>query len=254
MTGHGLGGRVALVTGASAGLGEQFAHGLAAAGADVVLVARRTELIECVAAAVAGEHGTATLAVTADLTEETDVVAAVAAAIDRFGRLDVLVNNAGSLIAKPLVEQTLADWHAVIDANLTSAFLASREAARQMIAQGSGAIVNISSIFAFGALREFSEVAYYASKGGMISMTKALAVELGEHGIRVNAIAPGFFPTPMGAGITAELRERVLEPHTCLPSRPDNEWIRGAVCFLAGDEARFITGATLTVDGGWTAL
>jgi NAD(P)-dependent dehydrogenase (short-subunit alcohol dehydrogenase family) len=254
MTSYGLEGRVALVTGASAGLGEQFAHGLAASGADVVLVARRTELIERVAAAVEAEHGVGALAVTADVSREADVVAAVAAALERFDRLDILVNNAGSLIAKPLVEQTLEDWNQVMDANLTSAFLASREAARQMIAQGSGAIVNISSIFAFGAVREFAEVAYYASKGGMISMTKALAVELGEHGIRVNAIAPGFFPTPMGADIDQELRDRVLEPHTCLPSRPENEWIRGAVCFLASDEAKFVTGATLTVDGGWTAL
>jgi gluconate 5-dehydrogenase len=254
MTDYGLAGRVALVTGASAGLGEEFAHGLAASGADVVLLARRTELVEQVAAAVAEEHGVGTLAVTADVAREDDVVAAVAAAIERFGRLDVLVNNAGSLIAKPLVEQTLADWHEVMDANLTSAFLASREAARQMIAQGSGAIVNISSIFAFGALREFSEVSYYASKGGMVSMTKALAVELGDHGIRVNAVAPGFFPTPMGAGISQELRDRVLAPHTCLPAPPEREWIRGAVCFLASDEARFVTGATLTVDGGWTAL
>ena len=254
MAHYGLDGRVALITGASAGLGEQFAHGLAESGADVVLVARRTELIERVAAEVRERHGVRALAVTADVAREDDVVAAVAAARDELGRLDVLVNNAGSLISKPLVEQTLADWHEVIDANLTSAFLASREAARGMIQQGSGAIVNVSSIFAFGALREFPEVGYYAAKGGMLSLTKALAVELGDHGIRVNAIAPGFFPTPMGEGITQEMRDRVLEPRTCLPSRPDNEWIRGAVCFLASDEARFVTGATLTVDGGWTAL
>jgi gluconate 5-dehydrogenase len=254
MTHYGLDGRVALVTGASAGLGEQFAHGLAASGADLVLAARRTELIERVAAEIEERHGVRALAVPTDVSREADVIAAVELAVAELGRLDVLVNNAGSLISKPLVEQTLSDWHEVMDANLTSAFLTSREAARTMIEQGSGAIVNVSSIFAFGALREFPEVAYYASKGGMISLTKALAVELGDHGIRVNAIAPGFFPTPMGAGIDQELRDRLLEPHTCLPSRPDNEWIRGAVCFLASDEARFVTGATLTVDGGWTAL
>ncbi|HET6998567.1 MAG TPA: SDR family oxidoreductase [Solirubrobacterales bacterium] len=254
MAHYGLDGRVALVTGASVGLGEQFAHGLAESGADVVLAARRTELIERLAEELIERHGVRALAVTTDVAREQDVVDAVAAAVRGLGRLDILVNNAGSLISKPIVEQTIGDWHEVMDANLTSAFLASREAARVMIEQGSGAIVNVSSIFAFGALREFPEVSYYASKGGMISLTKALAVELGDHGIRVNAIAPGFFPTPMGAGISEELRDRVIEPRTCLPSRPDNEWIRGAVCFLASDDARFITGATLTVDGGWTAF
>ncbi|HEV7564181.1 MAG TPA: glucose 1-dehydrogenase [Solirubrobacterales bacterium] len=254
MAHYGLEGRVALVTGASAGLGEQFAHGLAASGADVVLAARRTELIERVASEIERLHGVRALPIATDVSREADVVAVVAAAVERLGRLDVLVNNAGSLISKPIVEQTLADWHEVMDANLTSAFLASREAARTMIEQGSGSIVNVSSIFAFGALREFPEVAYYASKGGMISFTKALAVELGDHGIRVNAIVPGFFPTPMGEGITPELRERVLAPHTCLPSPPDTEAIRGAACFLASDEARYVTGTTLTVDGGWTAM
>jgi NAD(P)-dependent dehydrogenase (short-subunit alcohol dehydrogenase family) len=254
MARYGLDGRVALVTGASVGLGEQFAHGLAESGADVVLAARRTELIERLAEELRERHGVRALAVRTDVAREQDVIDAVAVAVRDLGRLDILVNNAGSLISKPIVEQTIEDWHEVMDANLTSAFVASREAARVMIEQGSGAIVNVSSIFAFGALREFPEVGYYASKGGMISLTKALAVELGDHGIRVNAIAPGFFPTPMGAGISDELRDRVLEPRTCLPSRPDNEWIRGAVCFLASDDARFITGATLTVDGGWTAF
>jgi NAD(P)-dependent dehydrogenase (short-subunit alcohol dehydrogenase family) len=254
MPDYGLGGRVALITGASAGLGEQFAHGLAASGADVAVVARRTALVKRVAAEVREHHGVRSLALTADVADEREVIDVVATTVAELGRLDVLVNNAGSLISKPLLEQTTADWHEVMDANLTSAFLTSRETARQMIDQGGGAIINVSSVFAFGALREFPEVAYYASKGGMVSLTKALAVELGDHGIRVNAIAPGFFPTPMGAGISQELRDRVLEPRTCLPSRPRNEWIRGAVCFLASDDARFITGATLTVDGGWTAF
>jgi NAD(P)-dependent dehydrogenase (short-subunit alcohol dehydrogenase family) len=152
------------------------------------------------------------------------------------------------------VQQTLSDWRKVIDTNLTSAFLASREAAKVMIPRRSGTIVNISSIFAFGATREFPEVGYYASKGGIEALTKAMAVELGGHGIRVNAIAPGFFPTPMGADITQELRDSLIEPRTCLDSKPQNEWIRGALCFLASDEARFVTGHTLTVDGGWRAF
>ena len=253
MAHYGLNGRVALITGASVGLGEQFAHGLAESGADVVLAARRTELIERLAEELRERYGVRAIAVTTDVTRERDVIDAVAATTSELGRLDILVNNAGSLISKPVLEQTIEDWHEVMDTNLTSTFLASREAARVMVPQGEGTIVNVSSIFAFGALREFPEVGYYASKGGMISLTKALAVELGDRGVRVNAVAPGFFPTPMGADITQQFRDRVIEPRTCLPSRPDNKWIRGAVCFLASDDARFITGATLTVDGGWTA-
>lgn len=249
-----LEGRVALVTGASAGLGEQFAHALAEEGVDLVLAARRADRLDAIAEELQSRYGIRALATATDVANEADVVAAVARAVDELGRLDVLVNNAGTLVCKPLIDQTLADWHEVMDVNLTSAFVASREAARAMIRQGQGSIVNISSIFAFGALREFPEVAYYASKGGMVAMTKALAVELGDHGIRVNAIAPGFFPTPMGAGITQDIRDRVIDPRTCLESKPDLTWIRGALCFLASDEARFVTGATLAVDGGWMAF
>jgi NAD(P)-dependent dehydrogenase (short-subunit alcohol dehydrogenase family) len=257
---HPLAGRVAIVTGASAGLGEQFCRGLAEKGATVVLAARRLERLERLARELEDLHRRPALAVRADVAREDDVVALVDAAQSAFGRIDILVNNAGTVLAKPLVEQTLEDWHAVLDVNLTSAFVASREAARVMIAQRSGSIVNISSIFAFGATNEFIEVGYYASKGGIEGMTKALAVELGPHDIRVNAIAPGFFPTEMSAtgvygdGASArDLRERLIEPRTALPYHAQAEWIRGALCFLASDEARFVTGHTLVVDGGWMA-
>jgi gluconate 5-dehydrogenase len=254
MAHYGLDGRVALVTGASAGLGEQFAHGLAACGADVVLAARRGEHLERVATDLRSSYGARAVPVVTDVSRESDVIAAVRTAVDELGRLDVVVNNAGTLIAKPVVDQTLEDWQYVMDTNLTSVFVASREAAKVMIPQRSGSIINISSIFGFGATREFPEVGYYASKGGMIALTKALAVELGDHGIRVNAVAPGFFPTDMGKGISAELRANLIAPRTCLETRPDNEWIRGAVCFLASDDARWITGSTVTVDGGWMAF
>jgi NAD(P)-dependent dehydrogenase (short-subunit alcohol dehydrogenase family) len=251
---YGLKGKVALVTGASAGLGEQFAHGFASSGADVVLTARRVDLLEKVASDVRSEYGVRALVVRCDVSSEDDVVAAVGSCVDEFGRVDVLMNNAGTLVAKPLVEQTLDDWRTVIDTNLTSMFLFSREAARTMISQGSGSIINIGSIFGFAATREFTEVGYYASKGAVGAMTKAMAVELGSHGVRVNAIAPGFFPTPMGADITDELRARLIEPRTCLTSRPDNSWIRGAACWLASEDACFVTGQVLAVDGGWTAF
>jgi NAD(P)-dependent dehydrogenase (short-subunit alcohol dehydrogenase family) len=123
-----------------------------------------------------------------------------------------------------------------------------------MIPKESGCIINISSTFGLGAT-EFTEVGYYASKGGVIALTKALAVELGKHNIRVNSIAPGFFPTDMSieAIETDEIREKMIEPRTALPMLAKNEWIRGAVAFLASDDARYITGHTLAVDGGWLA-
>jgi NAD(P)-dependent dehydrogenase (short-subunit alcohol dehydrogenase family) len=249
-----LGGRVALVTGASAGLGEQFARGLAASGADVVLAARRGEELERIARDINDQHGVRALPVVTDVGREEDIIDAVGAATRRFGRLDILVNNAGCLVAKPLIEQTLEDWQLVMNVNLTSAFVASREAAKVMIPRGSGAIINISSAFAFGAAREFPEVGYYAAKGGMIMLTKATAVELGEHGIRVNAVAPGFFPTDIGAGIPKHVRDTLVNVRRALDHPAENEWIRGAVCFLASDEARYVTGTTLTVDGGWGAF
>jgi len=157
-------------------------------------------------------------------------------------------------IVKPLIEQTLEDWHTVMDVNLTSAFLATREAAKVMIPKKSGSIVNISSTFGFGGT-VFTEVSYYVSKGGLVTMTKALAVELGQYNIRVNAIAPGFFPTAMSIGAMEDkkLRETMIEPRTALPMLAKNEWIRGAACFLASEDAKYITGHTLAVDGGWLA-
>lgn len=253
MSRYDLDGRVAIVTGASAGLGEQFCHGFAASGANVVLAARREELLEQVAAAVRAEHGVEALVVRTDVARERDVVRLVETAARELGRVDVLVNNAGNLIAKPLLEQTLDDWSSVIDTNLTATFLASREAARFMVPRKSGSIINISSIFAFGAAAQFQEVGYYAAKGGIVSLTKALAVELGKANVRVNAIAPGFFPTPIATGVTDEVRKELIWPRTALPYTAENEMIRGAACFLASDDARFVTGETLVVDGGHLA-
>ncbi|MDF1538315.1 MAG: glucose 1-dehydrogenase [Candidatus Thorarchaeota archaeon] len=255
MVKYNLEGRVAVVTGASAGLGEQFAHGLAESGANVVLAARRLELLEKIANDIEQLYNITAIPVKTDVRNENDIISLVKTTVDQLGNVDILVNNAGLYIVKPLIEQTLEDWHKVMDTNLTSAFIASREVAKVMIPNKSGAIINISSVFGFGGTR-FPEVAYYASKGGMISMTKALAVELGEYNIRVNAIAPGFFPTNQSAEAfkSEDIRTNVIKPRTALPMFAENEWIRGAVCFLASDEAKYITGQTLAVDGGWLAF
>ncbi len=250
-----LEGKVAVVTGASSGLGEQFSHALAECGASVVLAARRSELLERLANELTDRHGVKTLAVETDVRREYDIVRLVARTVEEFGTVDVLVNNAGMYIVKPLVDQTLDDWRVVMDVNLTSAFLGCREAAKVMIPKRSGAIVNVASTFGFGGTI-FPEVSYYASKGGMVALTKALAVELGKSNIRVNALAPGFFPTAMSIGAITDdrIRETVIEPRTALPELAENEWIRGALCFLVSEDAHYVTGHTLAVDGGWLAF
>jgi NAD(P)-dependent dehydrogenase (short-subunit alcohol dehydrogenase family) len=260
VTRDGLQGRVAIVTGASDGLGKEFAAGLAEGGARVVVAARRAELLEETASELRDRHGVEVRAVPTDICDESSVTALIGETVDAFGSLDILVNNAGASLMKPLLQHTLADWHRVIDVNLTGTFLVSREAARVMVAKRSGSIVNISSVFAQGATREYPVVSYYASKGGVEGLTKALAVELGPHNVRVNAIAPGFFPSPMSTDMFAEselgdrLRRQVLLPRTALPSLPKGTDLRGAVRFLASDDSAFVTGHTLVVDGGWRAF
>lgn len=255
MVKYDLDGKVVIITGASQGLGEQFVHAFAESGAHVVLAARRNELLENIAAEVSKKYNTKTLVVRTDVGKENDIVNLVEQTVKEFGTVDILVNNAGMYIVKPLIEQTLEDWNTVMNVNLTSAFLASREVAKVMIPKKSGVIINISSTFGLRGTR-FPEVSYYTSKGGLVIMTKALAVELGEHNIRVNAIAPGFFPTPMSKGAfdDEKIRTTMIEPRTALPMFAENEWIRGAACFLASEDARYITGHTLAVDGGYLAF
>ncbi|MHA2424789.1 MAG: SDR family NAD(P)-dependent oxidoreductase [Candidatus Thorarchaeota archaeon] len=255
MVKYNLDGKVAVVTGASTGLGEQFAHGLAESGANVVVAARRMNLLEKVAKDVETQYGVKAIPIQVDVRNEKDIIRMIDTTVKKFDTVDILVNNVGMYIVKPLIEQTLDDWHTVIDVNLTSAFLASREAARIMIPKKTGSIINISSTFGFGATN-FPEVGYYTAKGGLVSMTKALAVELGKHNIRVNAVAPGFFPTDQSKAAfeDEEIRTHVIEPRTALPMFAENEWIRGAVCFLASEDAKYITGQTLAVDGGWLAF
>ena len=254
MVKYNLDGKVVVITGASAGLGEQFAHAFAESGAQVVLGARREKLLKKIASDVSEKYKVNALPVKTDVAVEADIIKLVDTAVEKLGTVDVLVNNAGMYIVKPLIEQTLEDWHTVMNVNLTSAFLATREVAKVMIPKKSGSIINMSSTFGFGGT-EFTEVSYYASKGGLVAMTKALAVELGKYNIRVNAIAPGFFPTAMSIGAMEDkdISNRMIKPRTALPMFAKNEWIRGGACFLASDDARYITGHTLAIDGGWLA-
>lgn len=255
MVNYKLDDKVAIITGSSAGLGEQFAHAFGSSGANVVLAARREDRLKSIRDEVSRNYGIKSLAIKTDMTKESDIIKLVARTTKEFGTIDILVNNVGMYVVKPLIEQTLDDWNLVISVNLTSAFLASREVAKVMIPKRSGSIINISSTFGFGGT-EFTEVGYYAAKGGMITMTKALAVELGKYNIRVNSIAPGFFPTDMSKGAMddEQIRKRIIEPRTALPMLAEKEWIKGTACFLASEDARYITGQILAVDGGWLAF
>ncbi|MFW9786088.1 MAG: SDR family NAD(P)-dependent oxidoreductase [Candidatus Thorarchaeota archaeon] len=254
MVKYNLDNKAVIITGASAGLGEQFAHAFAESGANVALGARREVLLKKIADDVSDKYGVKALPIKTDVTREVDIINLVDTTVKELGTVDVLVNNAGMYIVKPLIEQTLKDWNKVMDVNLTSAFLGTREVAKVMIPKKAGSIINITSTFGFGGT-EFTEISYYVSKGGMVTLTKALAVELGKHNIRVNAIAPGFFPTAMSieAMRDKKISDRVIRPRTALPMFAENEWIRGAACFLASDDAKYITGHTLAVDGGWLA-
>lgn len=201
------------------------------------------------------ELGAPGLAVKADVTDEADVSGMVASAVERFGRLDILVNNAGVATAGLPQELSLDDWKWVVDVNLTGVFLCAREAARAMIAAGSGGrIINIASILGAGASQPAPAPAYAATKGAVVNLTRDLAVHWAEHAIRVNAIGPAYFPSEMtggifeDAGILAEIEHR-----TPLGRVGRLEELKGPIVFLASDASSYVTGQTLYVDGGWTA-
>jgi hypothetical protein len=246
-----LAGRVAIVTGASSGLGAHFAATLADAGATVVAVARRAERL----AALAAAHP-AVEAVAADVSRDDECHATVAATLSRFGRVDVLVNNAGISDGPALAAEEDPDlFRRVVDVNLTACFVLAQACAAPMLAQGSGAIVNIASVHGLVGSSPNNQAAYAASKAGLVNLTRELALQWARHGIRVNAIAPGYFATeltePMMVGEDAGLGW--IKRNTPLRRAGELHELDGALLLLASDAGSYITGHTLVVDGGWTA-
>jgi 2-dehydro-3-deoxy-D-gluconate 5-dehydrogenase len=246
-----LKGRVAIVTGGNGGIGLGMARGLASAGANVVVVGRNAEKSHA-AVRELGKLGGEAIAVTTDVTDEAAVERMVQAARDRFGRVDILINNAGTNIRKSLHEYSLDEWHRVMNTNLTSAFLCSRAVYPGMKAAGGGKVINIGSMMSiFGA--SFSP-AYGASKGGIVQLTKSAAIAWAPDNIQVNAVLPGWIDTELTQGARREvpwLHESVLK------RTPARRWgsiddMAGVAVFLASPASDFVTGTFIPVDGGYS--
>jgi NAD(P)-dependent dehydrogenase (short-subunit alcohol dehydrogenase family) len=243
-----LSGKIALVTGASSGMGKATAIALAAQGAKVVAAARRFERLQELASGNAN-----IVPVKMDVTKRSEVDEGVAYAIKTFGKLDILVNNAGVLDYSPFLDLTEEAWDKVIDTNLKGYFYAAQAAAREMAKNKWGRIVNIASIASGGVGVGYPMISHYVtSKGGIIGFTEALAGELGPLGITVNAIGPGGVETEMTQGITDEQKQGMFAR---LPIKRlgKPEEIAAAVVYLVSEEAAYTTGATLYIDGGWLA-
>jgi 3-oxoacyl-[acyl-carrier protein] reductase len=242
-----LSGAVALVTGASSGLGRRFALVLAQNGASVVVVARRKERLEALAAEIEAAGGRA-LPVAADVGNRAEIARAFEAAQAKFGPVAVLINNAG--VAKPQSFLGMRDetWRETLDINLDAVVATAQEAARRMVAAGGGAIVNIASILSFGVQK--GNLAYAVSKAAVLQATRAMALELAPKGVRVNAIAPGYFSTEINADYLASPQGEAMARAVPMGRFGQEGELDGALLLLASRAGSFITGATIVVDGG----
>jgi NAD(P)-dependent dehydrogenase (short-subunit alcohol dehydrogenase family) len=247
-----LGGKVAVVTGAGRGLGKTIAVGLAQHGADVVVLSRTAAQVEKVASEITA-LGRKALALQVDTSRQDDVHRMVSRTLDAWGRIDVLVNNAGIDIIKPAVDYVEAEWDQVLDINLKGYFLCAQAVGRVMIEQRGGSIVMNSSIAASIGIPGL--VPYSSAKGGVNQLARTLAVEWAPHNVRVNVFSPGYFENVMqGAeNVHNEAKERHIREWTPLGRRGRGEELIGPVVFLASDASSYVTGNVLMVDGGWTA-
>ena len=246
-----LTGKTAIVTGTSRGIGVEMAEALAEAGASLMLCARRErELGE--RGAEFRARGFTVEAKACDVSKEEDIKAVVEAAIKKFGKIDILINNAGTSWGAMPEEMTRAEWQRVIDVNLTGCFLFAQAAGREMLKQNSGSIINIASIAGITSSANGTFYAgYVASKAGLIGLTRELAVSWGRRGIRVNAIAPGFFHSRL-ADKVIDIYERAIQENNAIPRIGESGELKGATVFLASDASSYITGQTIVVDGGMT--
>ncbi len=244
-----LDGRTVVVTGASSGLGERFARVLHAVGADVVVAARRAERLDALSAELPGSFP-----VTADLSLEDDRERLVQRALDRFGRVDVLVNNAGIGQKVAVEDESLETFRAAMELNVTALWHLSKLVAPSMIANGGGSIVNVASMLGHVAASPVKQAHYCASKGAVVNLTRELAAQWARKGVRVNALCPGWFRSEMTAGMEDdEGSQRFIAMMSPMPRMGHEHELDAALLLLAGPGSTFMTGQSVIVDGGWTA-
>lgn len=246
-----LTGKTAIITGGGRGLGEQIAEGLADAGANIVLCSRKKEACDVVASRLSESGVGEAIGLKCDVTSQEDIKNVVEETINKFGRIDILVNNSGATWGSPAVDMPIAAWEKVMNVNVTGTFLMSQEVGKHMIKQGSGKIINISSIAGLGGTDPMfmDTIGYNTSKGAVISFTKDLAAKWGRYNINVNSIAPGFFPTKMSKAIIENGNDYFMN-RTPLKRYGSNQDLKGAAVFLATAASDYITGDVLVVDGG----
>lgn len=245
-----LDGRTAVVTGASSGLGDRFARVLHAVGANVVLAARRLDRLEALAAELPGA-----LAVTTDVADSAARERLVAAAVERFGRVDVLVNNAGVGQKVAVEDESLDVFRDAIEVNVTAVWHLAKLCAAHMIPAGGGSIVNVASMLGHVASTPVKQAHYCASKGAVVNLTRELAVQWARKGVRVNAIAPGWFPSELTEDMWGdEASEAFVRRGAPIGRAGAEHELDGALLLLASDAGSYLVGQTLTVDGGWTAI
>jgi NAD(P)-dependent dehydrogenase (short-subunit alcohol dehydrogenase family) len=244
-----LDGRVAIVTGASSGLGDRFARVLHAAGARLVLAARRKDRLDALAAALPGS-----VVVAADLQEPDQREQVVAATLDAFGTVDILVNNAGLGKYLPIEDEDLAWFRQVMEINVTAYWHLAKLVGTTMVARRSGTIVNVASMLGLVGSTPVKQAHYSASKGAVVNLTRELALQWARKGVRVNALCPGWFPSEMTAGMdTDPASQAYVQNNSPIPRMGEAHELDGPLLLLASDAGSFMTGQTLVIDGGWTA-
>jgi NAD(P)-dependent dehydrogenase (short-subunit alcohol dehydrogenase family) len=243
-----LDGRVALVTGASSGLGERFARVLHAAGAQVIVVARRADRLASLAAEL-----DRVVPLPADLSSGSERERMAAEALAAFGRLDILVNNAGITEVVGIEAESEDTWERAVAINLTAPWHLSKLFAAALKQSGHGSVVNVASMLGLVAGTPVKSAHYAATKGGVVNMTRELAVQWARKGVRVNALCPGWFPSEMTVDMASEASQAFVGANCPMQRMGRNDELDGALLFLAGDASSYMTGQTLVIDGGWTA-
>ncbi len=246
-------GKYALVTGASSGLGRQFALCLAEQGANVAIAARRVERLREVEKEIEA-CGVKCLVVPCDVTDSTQVRNAVDRVAAEFGRIDILINNAGAGFATPAVDTDDETWHRVINTSVNGVFFMAREVGRVMLRQQYGKIVNIGSFHCVVTMNGVPRSGYSTAKGAVLMMTRALAAEWAKQGITVNALGPGYFESEMSAKVADQAYEDGIRSNCPMGRRGRPGELNGAMLFLAADASSYVTGQLLLVDGGWTIV